>query len=137
MHAHISISLSEHAPSFARQDKDLPHAERAYPTDGSVDTSRYASVYLANNNSYNDELFRRTDLRTVYPDHPVIFVTSNRGRTYRLFDSPHHRRALGEMGLRPETAFGCAFRFLFQPNSAVMVRACVCLVGSLVAVLSC
>jgi hypothetical protein len=23
------------------------------------------------------------------------------------------------MGLRPETAFGCAFRFLFEPNNVV------------------
>lgn len=79
-------------------------------------------MYLANNNTRSNELFRGTDLRTVYPDQSVIFTTSNRGRTYRLFDNPHHRRALAHMGLRPETAFGCAFRFLFEPNSAVMVR---------------
>jgi hypothetical protein len=28
-------------------------------------------------------------------------------------------QALYDMGLRPETAFGCAFRFLFSPNDAV------------------
>ena len=68
-------------------------------------------------------MFRRTDLTQVYPDHPVIFLSSNRGRSFRLFDNPHHRRRLRSLGLRPETAFGCAFRFLFAPNAAVMVRA--------------
>jgi hypothetical protein len=28
-------------------------------------------------------------------------------------------QALYDMGLRPDTAFGCAFRFLFAPNDAV------------------
>ena len=79
-------------------------------------------MYLANNNTISDELFLSTDLRTVHPEQSVIFVASNRGRTYRLFDNPHHRRALASMGLRPETAFGCAFRFLFEPNAFVKVR---------------
>lgn len=83
-------------------------------------------MYLANNNTLSDELFRSTDLRTVYPDQSVIFTGSNRGRTYRLFDNPHHRRALASMGLRPETAFGCAFRFLFEPNAFVKVRQTTC-----------
>lgn len=87
-----------------------------------MDTRRFAAVYLSNNNTRNDLLFRDTDLRTVHPEHAVVFTASNRGRTYRLFDNPYHRRALAEMGLRPETAFGCAFRFLFKPNAAVMVR---------------
>ncbi len=110
---------------LVEEGDEIPDAKRAYPStaDSSpIDTARYASLYLANNNTHNDLLFARTDLRTVYPDHPVLFTASNRGRTFRLFDNPYHRRALREMGLRPETAFGCAFRFLFQPNAAVMVR---------------
>lgn len=87
-----------------------------------MDTKRFASINLSNNNSRNDALFRHTDLRTVFAEQAVVFTASNRGRTYRLFDNPYHRRALAEMGLRPETAFGCAFRFLIKPNAAVMVR---------------
>lgn len=29
------------------------------------------------------------------------------------------QQQLADMGLRPETAFGCAFRFLFEPNNVV------------------
>lgn len=36
-----------------------------------------------------------------------------------LFNNPNYRHELFEMGLRPETGFGCAFWFLFEPNLAV------------------
>lgn len=41
------------------------------------------------------------------------------GVTLRLFDNPVAKPRLLEMGLRPETAFGCALNFLLQPHPIV------------------
>ncbi|EWM20207.1 hypothetical protein Naga_100946g3 [Nannochloropsis gaditana] len=78
--------------------------------------SEYGSMYLINN---KDRFFSTLDLNTLPKsgaDKPVLFMASNRGRVFRLFDNPYHRRQLYDVGLRPETAFACGFRFLFAPN---------------------
>jgi hypothetical protein len=83
-----------------------------------VDRSQYASRYLVNNNKASDFLLHENLWEA--NEEPTVFVASNRGRSFRLFDNPHHRQQLAAMGLRPETAFGCAFRFLFAPNEATL-----------------
>jgi hypothetical protein len=78
--------------------------------------SEYGSMYLINN---KNRFFSTLDLNTLPKsgaDKPVLFMASNRGRVFRLFDNPYHRRQLYDVGLRPETAFACGFRFLFAPN---------------------
>lgn len=43
---------------------------------------------------------------------------------HKLFDNPHYRRQLREMGLQESTAFGCAVAFLYQlhPDAAALVE---------------
>jgi len=52
----------------------------------------------------------------------VVQFSSNRGVTFRMFDNPFFKRTLFDMGLSPDTAFGCAFNFLFQPNLEMLNR---------------
>ena len=93
--------------------------KRRYPKTHSLvpDIDQYGSMYLIND---ENNFFATTDLNTLPVDgggdKPVLFMASNRGRVFRLFDNPHHRRKMFDMGLRPETAFACGFRFLFAPN---------------------
>ena len=50
------------------------------------------------------------------------FETCNAGMIHDLFRNPHHSRQLHTLGVRPETAFSCAYWFLFSPNEAVRRR---------------
>eukprot|EP00271_Cylindrocystis_brebissonii_P004218 TRINITY_DN15839_c0_g1_i2.p1 TRINITY_DN15839_c0_g1~~TRINITY_DN15839_c0_g1_i2.p1 ORF type:complete len:504 (-),score=25.03 TRINITY_DN15839_c0_g1_i2:420-1931(-) len=89
-----------------------------------VDKTKYGFIYLTNNKTRSDKLFRVADMRKV-PDGGVaetVFLASNRGRTYLMFENKHHRRQLDKWGLRQDTAFACAFDFLFRPNAAVRSR---------------
>ena len=94
--------------------------KRRYPKVHSLvpNIEEFGSMYLINNKS---DFFATKDLNTLPldggADKPVLFMASNRGRVFRLFDNPHHGRKLFDMGLRPETAFACGFRFLFAPNA--------------------
>ncbi|KAG5189463.1 hypothetical protein JKP88DRAFT_301886 [Tribonema minus] len=95
--------------------------ERQYATSGAVDTAKYWSMFLVNQLKGND-FYATQDLREVpegHADAETVFVSSNRGRVFQLFDNPYHKEQLYMMGLRPDTAFACAFHFLFRPNSAV------------------
>ena len=55
----------------------------------------------------------------VHGETPVVILSSNRGRAFRLFDSPRYRQRLFDFGLRPETCLACAFHYLFRPSAAV------------------
>ena len=46
-------------------------------------------------------------------------MTMLRGKSVSLFSNPAHAPTLYGMGLRPETAFGCALNFLFRPHAAI------------------
>jgi hypothetical protein len=86
-----------------------------------------AQIYQMNDlYEEKDWMFGTQDLETIPKDHADakrVFMTSNRGLTYRLAkENPHHRDELREMGLRPETMFGCAFRALFKPSAALIRR---------------
>ncbi|EFJ50131.1 hypothetical protein VOLCADRAFT_89210 [Volvox carteri f. nagariensis] len=62
--------------------------------------------------------FIRSNLNTVGPANATtILLRLHRGITVGLFNNPNHRRQLENLGLRPDTAFGCAAAFLFFPNA--------------------
>lgn len=111
-----------------------------------VDTSRFRPVYMVNDFDAADALFglkrtRSTDDNMqllhesnrnkhrhdesssshddVHGDTPVVILSSNRGRAFRLFESPQYRQKLFDFGLRPETCIACAFHYLFRPNAQV------------------
>eukprot|EP00611_Tribonema_gayanum_P028478 TRINITY_DN7331_c0_g1_i1.p1 TRINITY_DN7331_c0_g1~~TRINITY_DN7331_c0_g1_i1.p1 ORF type:complete len:446 (+),score=61.44 TRINITY_DN7331_c0_g1_i1:44-1381(+) len=95
--------------------------DRQYPPNDDVDTSKYWGMYLVNSDNANS-FYEVSDLKGIpegHEDAETVFITSNRGRVFRLFDNPHHKKQLNRMGLRPDTAFACAFRFLFELNAAV------------------
>ena len=56
-----------------------------------VNASRFASLYLVNDGTRN-KMFRERNLTQVFHDREAIFVGSNRGRSYRMFDNPFHMR---------------------------------------------
>ncbi|GBF99983.1 hypothetical protein Rsub_13115 [Raphidocelis subcapitata] len=47
---------------------------------------------------------------------PAAVLATFTGATHRLFHNPRARARLHAMGLRPDTAFGCAYTFLFSPR---------------------
>ena len=66
-------------------------------------------------------MFASEDLR-LWPsggDVETVYIGSNRGRILSMFDNPYHASSLYDMGLHPDTAFACAFEYLFEPNAAV------------------
>ena len=61
-------------------------------------------------------------LSDMSPEADILLMKGNTGMSAVLFDNPHYRQQLQEMGLRPETAFHCAMNFLFQPTMAVQMH---------------
>lgn len=64
---------------------------------------------------YPFDVFRRGDLKSLGANADVIYVNRcNGGIVVPLFDNALYRLQLFRMGLRPETAYGCMFNFLFD-----------------------
>jgi hypothetical protein len=66
-----------------------------------------------------DNQFLLSNWSTKYPD-PFIKFYTNRGMIIRTFDSKYYAQPLKEFGLRPHTAFGCIFDYLFRPIPPAM-----------------
>ncbi|RIA80736.1 hypothetical protein C1645_838153 [Glomus cerebriforme] len=66
-----------------------------------------------------DNQFLLSNWTTKYPD-PFIKLYTNRGMIIRTFDSKYYAQPLKEIGLRPHTAFGCIFDYLFRPPASAM-----------------
>ena len=59
------------------------------------------------------------------PNRRPCCKTLRRRFTVGMFENPFYRERLFRMGLRPETAFGCAFDFLLYPKRRVRASRCV------------
>lgn len=66
------------------------------------------------------DTFSHGNLSQLGADKQIVLFTLNRGASVRLFDNPFHAQQLRNMGLTPETAFGCAVDFLFAPVPEIM-----------------
>jgi hypothetical protein len=79
-------------------------------------------------NSFQKERFWYQDYNTMLGEDgkkDVIFVASNRGNVLMTFYNPHHNKTLIEdFGMKPETAFGCIWNYLFRLKSHVCVEGC-------------
>lgn len=64
--------------------------------------------------------FKSKNLRRYMSSFNTVLFVANLGLTHTLFSNVHHYNELYRMGLRPETAFGCAMNFLFSPHPHVM-----------------
>eukprot|EP00198_Chlamydomonas_reinhardtii_P010613 XP_001699950.1 predicted protein [Chlamydomonas reinhardtii] len=63
--------------------------------------------------------FVRSHLDRIGPYNATTLVLRmHRGISVALFNNPHHRRQMEGMGLRPDTAFGCAMAYLFGSLNA-------------------
>ena len=116
---HINITRHIRDPEHLTAPARFSYkGQRKY--DMSVNASKYYSAYLINDDEKN-QMFATKNLR-LWPrngDVETVFIGSNRGRVISLFENPYHASALYDMGLRPDTAFACGFRYLFEPNAAV------------------
>ena len=65
------------------------------------------------------KLFAKGDVTSMAEQSDIVVFWKGTGKTFALFDNPYHKKILQLMGLRPETAVGCALDFLFEPNAAV------------------
>ena len=60
-------------------------------------------------------VFHHGDLNMFGADADVVYMNwCNAGLVVPLFDNPLYKQPLFKMGLRPETAFGCMYAFLFE-----------------------
>jgi hypothetical protein len=79
-------------------------------------------------NSYQKERFWYGDYNTMLGEDgkkDVIFAASNRGNVLMTFYNPHHNKTLiNEIGMKPESAFGCLWSYLFRTKSHVCVEGC-------------
>ena len=66
------------------------------------------------------DTFSHGNLSQLGADKQIVLFTLNRGASVRLFDNPFHEQQLRNMGLSPETAFGCAVDFLFAPVPKIL-----------------
>jgi len=106
---------------------ERPWPDPTLPLPANIDPTLYHPLYLINNNPRNDILFGTTDLNTQPDKHPnvsTLLMASNRGRSYLLFDNPHHNRTLLSMGLRRESALGCVMHYLFTPKPEACGESC-------------
>lgn len=107
--------LTEHLYAKFKGKREYPPTHALLPN-----ISDYGSLFLVNiwNGAY--KFYSSADLNTIPEgggNKSVLFVAANRGAVYGIFDNPHHIEELSDAGLRPDTAFSCAFRFLFNLNN--------------------
>ena len=79
---------------------------------------KYAPFYILHEEHIATEIFGKYNLSTYIPLNKHIISSSNRGRSYLLFDNPYHNEFLYSLGLKPETALGCVAKYLFRLNAA-------------------
>lgn len=57
-------------------------------------------------------------LKMVYATSDSLFLFTHR-YSVGIFDNPYYRDQMFQLGLRPETAFGCGYDFLLYPQAKV------------------
>jgi hypothetical protein len=85
---------------------DTTQGPREYSSSGEVNIADYWSMYLVNDAAAN-EFYRKSDLRGLpegHADVPTLFMASNRGRVFQLFDNTHHNKV-------------CIYSYAFPVNS--------------------
>lgn len=62
------------------------------------------------------------NLTALWQRAPVVKVASAAPYYDQIFNNPYHKKQLFRYGLSPETAHGCALRYLFTPNAHMLER---------------
>jgi hypothetical protein len=88
-----------------------------------LDTKEYFAVNTIDDFRLQDKLLRR-DLNEVLGglnEFKTVFLSSNRGKTIRIFENDNHNKVLKEMGLTPYNAFGCLVNYLLKPKEDIFI----------------
>jgi len=67
-----------------------------------------------------NEGFLYTNFTSNYEDIDALVYRIQNGKLQRIFENVFHKQQLYEMGIRPDTAFGCAFEYLFKPKPDII-----------------
>ncbi|ORX65791.1 hypothetical protein BCR32DRAFT_330315 [Anaeromyces robustus] len=67
-----------------------------------------------------NEGFLYTNFTSNYEDVETLIYRIQNGKLQRIFENVFHKEQLYKMGIRPDTAFGCAFEYLFKPKPEVI-----------------
>ena len=73
-------------------------------------------LHLAHNfvNGYAEPYFWYGNLASKEAEVDVLFVSTNRGNTWKLNQNPMHKDQLAAMGFKPESTYGCVYNYLFK-----------------------
>jgi hypothetical protein len=93
-----------------------PQKTTVFPNDNQIYSTHHMQRINANISNMFDEI------NNIQED--VIFVVTNRGYTYNIFDNPTHAATLTSWGLTRETTFPCLFNFLFKMRDDVCTGVC-------------
>lgn len=81
----------------------------------------YKELYYTDfNEKMWNEGFLYTNFTSNYEDVKGLIYRIQNGQLRRIFENLFHKQQLYEMGIRPDTAFGCAFEYLFKPKPEII-----------------
>lgn len=83
-------------------------------------TTLILNYYYTQDKRELEHMYSRTNFSELHPSSRTILFTNNQGQLHRLFQNPFYKTRLERWGLRPETAFGCAYHYLFRPTPQVL-----------------
>lgn len=87
-----------------------------------IQSRKYFAVNTLDDYRLQDRLLRGNLAELMGGDdiHTTLMVI-NRGKTIRMFENQNHVKQLKEMGLTPETAFGCITHYLLAPKPEIFL----------------
>jgi len=101
--------------------RGYPHAKRAYDA---ANGSMYEMYYLVNNgmSPSRKTMFLTGDLRMRFGGtKPYLFVSSNRGAAYMLFNNSHYHARMRAMGVNSVNLAACTFEAILAPSKATLL----------------
>lgn len=90
-----------------------------------ANNSRFFDLVHAEQGERDEELYEALhsrNLTELHTDVSVLDIALGAPLFHVIFTNPNHRQQMYTWGLSPETAFGCALRYLFRPNEQVRTR---------------
>jgi len=67
-----------------------------------------------------DEGFLYTNFTSNYEDIDTLMYSIQNGKILRMSENLFHKQQIYDMGIRPDTAFGCAYEYLFKPKPKII-----------------
>jgi hypothetical protein len=67
-----------------------------------------------------DEGFLYTNFTSNYENIDTLMYSIQNGKILRMSENLFHKQQIYDMGIRPDTAFGCAYEYLFKPKPNII-----------------